>query len=300
MTIDARRGGAGDLLVALWIAESAKERGVEIKFIAHHAMMDLVRAFGFECVREPAGDCLQIAGGTPSYDAEMATAPADMTPRVVRWQHTHGWDLGYKRPMLLRDMIPADDWAWAEWASQKNAPEKRFVIISPQAHAKNREIPVQKLMRITTSLRQNGAHWMAISGSAAPVAPFHPFGVSGATWLQTIALMSMADLVIGADSGIAHLGATLGVKTIVVEGPTISEIVFGHALDVVHPIKSIAPCAGCYYHFQLGHQVACNYGCEAIETIPWFQIRDKAFELLNMSGSSSKPGDGVLPKFRRK
>ena len=300
MTIDSRRGGAGDLIITLWIAEAARRKEKDIKFLTTHSTSEIVRAFGFDVAREPSDDCMAIAGGSPSYEEEMNTAPSDLTPRVLRWQRTHGWDFGYERPVFLRDTISQDAWDWAEQVSKKNVTASKFVVISPQAHAPNRQIPTQKLLRLATSLRTHGIHWMAIGGESAVVKPFHPFASSGGSWSHVMALVSMADLVIGSDSGIAHMAATLGVKSLVIEGPTLSEIVYGHALDIVTPIKSGAPCAGCYYHWNKGYQAACNIGCEAIDTIPWFVIRDQALEILGIDGSSSKPGEGKLPRFRNR
>jgi hypothetical protein len=80
---------------------------------------------------------------------------------------------------------------------------------------------------------------------------------------QIAALMSLAKIVVGNDSGPAHLAGTIGVPTIVTCGPTRSDCVFGHIPEII-PLTNDEPplCAGC--HFKPPFRAACDQGCQAL------------------------------------
>jgi len=87
------------------------------------------------------------------------------------------------------------------------------------------------------------------------------------TWRESAAIMLAAKMVIGIDSGPAHVAATLGVPTVVIYGPT-TDGLFSHTPNVigVSPDRRLAPCAGCWTGWGYDKSV-CDAGCYAISTI---------------------------------
>jgi ADP-heptose:LPS heptosyltransferase len=75
--------------------------------------------------------------------------------------------------------------------------------------------------------------------------------------------MSSVELVVGNDSGPAHLAGTLGTPTLALMGPTRAACVFGHIPEVTPLAVSLEPaCAGC--HFGRPFRAACDQGCQAL------------------------------------
>ena len=265
-SVDSRPAGVGDLLIGLWIAEAARERGEEIP-IVEHSRADIVRIFGHEPIGEPREDNLVLGSGSESYESEIRTADHDRSLRVERWQRTSGWNYGWKRP-TTRPLSP-EAVGWAEHM----LGEGPVVVIAPIAAFNTRTLPMQKWLRTAWSLHRDGVRTIAIDGRKEPIENF-PLYAFGFGWEHIVALLSRAAVVVGNDSGIAHLSATVGTQTIVAMGPTDSNVVFGHCLDVVTPLVSNeVSCVGCHFQGNRGFQVACDHGCDALSMIAWTELK---------------------------
>ncbi len=88
------------------------------------------------------------------------------------------------------------------------------------------------------------------------------------------AAMQRAQLVIGNDSGPAHLAGTIGTKTLAIHGPT-TERIFAHIPEVVSFRKRALGCAGCHglpphgLSLSNGFRESCVVGChELYRTFP--------------------------------
>jgi hypothetical protein len=266
-TIDARGAGMGDLVVGLWVAEGARKVGEKIAFL-ECSRADIVRAFGFETVSEPSEDCMSLGSGTNTYNEELQTAVLDQSPRPVRWQKTVGWEFEPSRPKL--GSLPDEAMGWAEAMAGPNPS----IVVAPRSHYDSRTMPLQKWLRVVWSLHKEGIRTVAIDGSKEHVQAF-PFYAFGFGWWHILALLAEANVVAGNDSGIAHLSGTIGTPTVVPMGPTHPDIVFGHCYDVLSPVqqKSVE-CAGCHFSVEKGYQLACDHGCEALQSLPWQRVRD--------------------------
>lgn len=266
-TIDSRVAGMGDAVVALWIAEGARAAGERICFVeSPHS--EIVRAFGHDLVGEVSEECMGLGVGMNTFNDEFSTADTDRTPRTERWQRTLGWNFKIARPSL--QPLPHDAVHWASGMKE----DRPFVVIAPRANINSRSLPIQKWHRIAWSLEGAGVRTIAIDAEKEIVESF-PFYAYGFSWSHILALLASADAVAGNDSGIAHLATTLGVPAVVAMGPTDPTVVFGHCFDLVTPVISCAvECAGCHYMNSLGYQLACDYGCEALDTLRWQAIKD--------------------------
>jgi ADP-heptose:LPS heptosyltransferase len=87
------------------------------------------------------------------------------------------------------------------------------------------------------------------------------------------AAMQRARLVIGNDSGPAHLAGTLQTRTLAIHGPTTARI-YNHIPEVTSFIKISLGCSGCHClpsedPSRLGWRASCDYGCgELFRTFP--------------------------------
>lgn len=274
-SIDARFGGMGDYLVALWIAEGARRVGDRVAVVGGRSRDEATRLFGLAPADAPRGETLRASGDGPSYADEMRTAAFDPdTPRAVRWQRTLGWNYEPARPVL--GALPPEAEAWAESLDDG----RPLVVIAPRSHYDSRCVPVAKWHRVARALEARGVRTVAVDARRETVEAF-PFFAHGYGWAHNLALLRRAAVVAGADSGLAHLSATVGRPTVVAMGPTRPAIVFGHALDVVRPVAASAPaCAGCHFQVSAGYEESCALGCEALQSLPWEALRDAILENL--------------------
>ncbi len=270
-TIDARLGGVGDLAVALWIAEGARRQGETVPIAGYG---DVVRAFGLARAQGVSPDRLATGTDSTAYQEELRTSE-DRSPRTLRWQRTHGWDYPPARPRLLA--LPKKARRWGEAMS-----DARTVVVAPRANFTTRTLPDQKWLRVAWALQAEGFDVVAIDRDKEAVDRF-PRYAFGFGWTHVLALMERAALVLGNDSGISHLAATLGVPAVVAMGPTDPAIVFGHA-DNVRAVRSEAtPCVGCHFRQASGFSAPCDVGCEALHLLPWEALRDAALACLQRS-----------------
>lgn len=266
-TIDGSGAGMGDSVVALWIAEGARAVDEEIRFVEGH-YSEVVRAFGYETTSGRSEDCMVVGSGSNTYEEELSSSSFDTSPRTLRWQRTVGWDFRPSKPNLRP--LPEDALGWAD----AMADGRPLVVIAPKANIDSRSMPMQKWLRVAWSLADAGIRTLAIDGSKEVVESF-PFYAFGFGWSHILALLSRAAVVAANDSGIAHLASTIGTHTVAAIGPTNPNIVFGHCLDVLTPIRSsTAGCTGCHFAGEKGYQVACDHGCEALQTIPWQIVKE--------------------------
>lgn len=273
-SIDSRPGGTGDLAVALWIAEGARAVGETVTFV-EEGRADIVRAFGHQSASEPTEDCMPLGTDSPVYQEELRTSDQNRSARTERWQRTMGWHFPSKRPSFRILSEEATGWANAM------VDGRPTVVIAPRAVFSTRTLPQQKWIRMAWALHAEGIRTVAIDGAQSAVDAF-PFYAYGFGWTHTLALLSRAAVVVGNDSGIAHLAATIGVPTVAAMGPTDPEIVFGHCHDVLTPIvASSVECAGCHFAGHRGFQGACDHGCEALQAIPWRSLYDAVHQALD-------------------
>lgn len=270
----------GDSVVALWIAEGARSAGDEIAFVdSMHS--PVVRAFGHAIVPHRSDDCMVLGSGSNTYEEELATSAVDRSPRTVRWQKTVGWDYPVIRPKLKSLSEDATNWARAM------CDGRPMVVLAPKANFESRSMPLQKWLRLGWSLERAGYRTIAIDGRKEMVDAF-PFYAFGFGWEHVVALLTQAAAVAGNDSSIPHIAATLGVPTIAAMGPTNDEIVFGHCRDTLTIVAAEGvECSGCHFRADKGYQVACDHGCDALQSISWTAMRYEIERLIaGQSGRS--------------
>lgn len=274
-TIDACPAGMGDAMVGLWIAEGARAVGEKVYFV-DGSYGEIIRAFGHETKPKRSKDCMVLGSGSDSYEAEMHSSHLDNSNRPVRWQRTMGWNFTATRPTIKS--LPEEALNWAK-AMHDGRP---LVVLAPKANFESRSMPMQKWLRLAWALEKSGVRTIAIDRNKEAVEAF-PFFAYGFGWSHIIALLASAHVVAGNDSGIPHIAATLQVPTVVAIGPTNPDIVFGHCKDYLVPISaSGVECFGCHFRAEKGYQVACDHGCDALQSISWREVQSKILELAGL------------------
>jgi hypothetical protein len=112
--------------------------------------------------------------------------------------------------------------------------------------------------------------------------PFHC--IVNKSWGFIASAIQQSKLVIGNDSGPAHLSGTIGTPTIAIHGPTQGARIYGHIPEVIPFEKKSLPCAGCHclpeYKGQVAWRASCQVGCHQLyRTFPE-EVFEKAREIL--------------------
>ncbi len=254
-------------MVGLWIAEGARAVDEEVLFVEEDRG-EIVRAFGHETTPGPTADCLVLGSGHEPYEAELRSADGDRWPRAERWQRTVGWDFRVRRPLL--GTLPPDALGWGVGMTEG----RPTVVIAPKAAYASRTLPLQKWLRLAWALNARGVRTIAIDGRRETVEQF-PVYAHGYDWPHILALRRVAATVVGNDSGIVHVSATLGTPTVAAMGPTDPDVVLGQCLDRVTFVQAAeVSCLVCHFSPERGDQFACEHGCEALQRLSWKALRD--------------------------
>lgn len=229
---------------------------------------------------------MQLGGASRVYAEELDTSASDHSPRPIRWQRTMQWSFTPLRPKLAALNPAALEWATAMIEA------KPVVVIAPRAAHGSRSLPVQKWIRTAWALHEQGVRTIAIDRDKDAVTCF-PMYAYGYDWQHVLALLSLAAVVAGNDSGIGHLAATIGRPTVVAMGPTVGPIIFGHCLDVVRQVnRPDVPCLGCHFRHDKGYRIACDHGCEALSMIGWRDLMTAITAALHPEANIHDPLSG--------
>lgn len=272
MKIDAETGwfkGVGDIVCYAWIGEGIKQAGGDVAFYCNGWRQDLFKLFGMDVTSDPT-DAIVTHDG---YEQAIG----DGSPlNYLEWIADR---LGVKEtPRRPRLNMNAMDREMGRRASAN-------VLIFPHCVWPPRTWPKSYFVELAWRLAQRGLSIkMVTEHRDYELLMFH--GIYKKSWDYIAAAIQWADLVIGNDSGPAHLAGTIGTRALAIHGPT-QERIYGYVPEVTSYRKKALPCAGCHClpPFPIGG--ACQLGCgELYRTFPE-DVLPVALGLLNMEGSKA-------------
>lgn len=266
-TQDGNYGGLGDMVSLAWVAEGAKRAGGQVAFVANGTRRDVLSLLGQEVV-PPQPTATKIVG---AYQKELAER--GRRPRVDYMREALGITAAPARPPHEH---PASSQEWAASLSKRHAPH---VLLFPQAEWQPRTWPPAYWVDLAWMLNEGGVS-AAVMLAARDERFFNvPLYYYGCGLRDVAALLSSVELVVGNDSGPAHLAGTLGTPTLALMGPTRAACVFGHIREVTPLAVSGEPgCAGC--HFSHPYRAACDQGCQALHLLTPATVFRAACKLL--------------------
>jgi len=174
-----------------------------------------------------------------------------------------------KRPRL--EMNPMD--------REMGRRDSADVLIFPFSYSPVRTWPKSYFVELGLLLKAAGLSVKAVMEQRdyAFFMPFHC--IVGQSWHYIAAAIQSARLVIGNDSGPAHLAGTIGTPTIAIQGAT-TERIYAHIPEVLSYRKKALGCAGCHC-LPPDFRATCDSGClELFRTFPE-EIAEFALRLLN-------------------
>ena len=270
MKIDTFNGwfkGVGDIVCFAWLGEGLLRAGEAVEFYATDWRAEMLRMFQQPVTDDPSGAVLTNVG----YEtAVRLNSPLS----YLEWMAEH---LGVKatpaRPRL--DLIPMD--------REIGRSDSADVLIFPNSYSPVRTWPRSYFVELGLLLRAAG-YAVKVVTEQRDYAFFMPFhSIVGQSWNYIAGAIQAARLVIGNDSGPAHLAGTIGTKTIAIQGAT-TERIYRHIPEVVSYRKKALHCAGCHC-LKPNFRASCEVGClELYRTFPE-EVAEFAIKILNKKTS---------------
>lgn len=179
------------------------------------------------------------------------------------------------------------------WAAQilNNVDKLKVVGIAPYSSSAQRTWPDENWVCLIELLIRAGYMPVMLGGPGeGERSKFYPcmrFWGLGAQ--RTAALIKQCDLVIGNDSGVAHVAAILRRPTLVLGAPTDTPRIFGW-YDNVTCLQARGGCSLCYWERSRGHRQECNYRCRMLAAIPVDDVYLEARRILDgINGKADTP-----------
>ena len=256
------QGGIGDLVLHCWHAEGYKKKGIPCAFSCGDSKrIELLRLLGQRVVANGRGTI--VTGGEAEHYMYELRVDKGSNPRAEVWasQLPHNPEviqpqvniLGEIQERIKKSLVPVRE-------------GKKLVVLFPFAEWAPRMWPLNYWLDLSWLLVQKGFGVVCLAPSSKESAiKGFPHFRWGQGWIDVAATIKEADIVIGNDSGPAHLAGTLGVKTIAIMGPT--KKVFAHCPSVEEVSFTPMPCTGCHFQRDQGFRAACDVGCRSLMSL---------------------------------
>ncbi len=266
------QGGIGDLCIHMWMAEGLKAIGGGASFACPSPKQrELLELFGQQIDEDPSGS-IETGGHAKHYQYEVKIDKG-ANPRSIVWSAVLG-GVPLQRPKIV---VPAEALSEAKSLYGGQTP---LVLLFPKAEWKPREWPLSYWMDLYWGLRKRGLEVRVLGGHQEDVKDWGKDALWGFSWGTVASLIGQAQLVVGNDSGPAHLAGTLGTNTVALMGPTSN--IFTHYQTVREAALSKAElaCTGCHFDGARGFRQACDLQCESLMTLKPRSILDLCSQAL--------------------
>lgn len=293
MHLDLSNAGMGDAVTAAWIAEGRK--GLHPVTFNGGRNRRVLELLGQVVTDESGGIDL---GDKGVWQYELAAAamqnvaltrttpwgthitvrkPIQMPARPYLWQQVLPDFVEPRRPQAN---IPAAAWQSSEALLDGHAG-RPIALLFPCASYKTRMWPLRYWLRLAGELEDRGVFTYAMDGWQGNVKDFPRYGYGFS--IETVAAtMLRSHIVVGNDSGPAHLAGTLEVPTIGIIGACDPRVVWGH-LESVRAMRaspSRVPCVGCHFQREAGFAAMCDEGCDALRAVHAHEVAEAVFRIL--------------------
>lgn len=273
--------GLGDVVAFAWLGQGIREAGGEVEFFASGWHEEVLRMFGMPIARNPEGAVYTNEG----YEKCVA---AKSPLNYIQWIAKHlGITAEPKRPKCYP--TPCD----REFGRRAAGD----VLIFPHGVWSPRIWPKSYFVELALLLKKEG-YRVVVCTKERDYAFFMPFHcIVGKSFSFIAGAIQASKLVIGNDSGPAHLAGTIGTKTIAIHGPTQGKRIYGHIPEVEPFEKRSLECAGC--HCLPPWRDSCQIGCHQLyRTFPE-EVFSRCVQILGRKRAHLMPANEPLETFNR-
>ncbi len=265
IALDCAHAGIGDLLDVAHVVEGIRHENPEAIVTVHPKE-----------VKESFTDLYGLTGPI-ELGAIIHKLPPTPWHKLDDPSRIENWAVycGASKPRIATPVIGKSAEAFAD-----DFLKGPTVCLSPISTCPTRSWPLERYEALGHLLE--GAGWDVViidepEGTKTVRSPFKRLFNAGAE--REAAVIRRSALLVGNDSGMAHLSSGLGVPTLVLCGPTDGKSVFGW-YEKTRWIDGQLPCSGCYWYVENDWRTECEHGCMAILRISIKEVFRKSLELL--------------------
>ena len=287
-------GGIGDLLCELWVIESMRAAGLD-PVLHTNVWREVPALFGLEGAMTPHDlPKPRMPEGFPEPERWAVEVGAHGHPpkglpsvgmgwiRTWLWGYSGVRDLPVVRPRF-KPLPLLQEKMRGVWQGTG-----RRVLVFPDVVFAVRRWPHTRFISLTEQLLEEGCDVrMVLPGTPHPD---YPRAIGNLSITEAIHLVATADLVVGNDSGPAHIAGTLDVPCVAVCGPTPPRLFFEHTPSVreVRCPKERMRCVGCNWQRGKGYiDSVCAPACEALNRTSVEEVVTACRESLRRTSPSS-------------
>ncbi len=252
-----RRGGLGDTLLAFPVLEILKKKGFHVTAVGNTDYFALAGSIGWADVV-----LSEIPEGTDDFDRKVIIGidgNVKPFPEVRKWVVQHYLEsLGFEGHTYSKK-LPIE----SEWKTRK-------AFLHPSSGSKLKNAPLDVFIRTEKYLQERGfeVFWLIGEAEEELKGKFHrEIYVRNITDLAKE--MSGGIILIGNDSGFAHLAAYVGLHTLVIYGPT-DPVIWKPVGEWVYQLYPEIECAPCFPNV-----------CQTMDCLNSSYILERLFPLLD-------------------
>lgn len=273
----ADRCGAGDVLMALGFVLGYRQEGTKSWISTtredHRQLLSIFR-------EEPHPDregAWELGARNPLYQRYIESDQQLTYSQVMQRDYP-----GSPRWLMPDHQVPDEDLRWADsvWSSVKGDPERR-IVVNPWAAWASRNWAEHGYWDLMWELHAKG--WQVLlMGRGEMDSKGAPYCVWGTTWPLAAALFKTAKLVVGNDSGPAHVAGCMGVPALALCGPTTG--MFDRYPSVLE-LSLDGACSGCWFRRERGFRSSCDRGCRMLGQLPVESVLEVIKHVFEADGS---------------
>ncbi len=281
ISISSKLNGLGDSLCSMWCVEGLKQAGMDVDFFVRPEHIGICRLYHERVFHKDNAPLDAVTLNISKTETEMAGRPPDNLSRIDWWwgwaeeQYSGEFPAGAtpKKPQLLNPFVLR--------------PElENTIVIAPECCFYNRTWNMGHYGRLVHLLKEAGHEVVAFVEKAESKVNeinglVYHYGMSFEGLAMAIA---SSKLLIGNDSGPAHIAGTVGTPCIPVHAVMPPEAVWNYYSDFF-PAYPDDACAGCGFKADRGyHPHTCGKMCSALEGISAgdvFKIAEQALTQIN-------------------
>jgi len=273
--LDAK--GIGDAICGVYTACGLADRGHLVKFHAKHT--EWLRWFSHPNLTIVPERDQTVFNANAGYQEQLEASRTGKCQSRSLWymQNIHGL-----HPKIKGEPQPARPLKYESVGTCEDLPTK-YIALAPFSAYVDRQWNMQHWRMLARALIDEGHNVIAIGSASHAQTLQDSFTKSGVRyfWGQspewTVKAIRHADILIGNDSGPAHVAGLYGSKAIALCGQINGQFVYRDAPSVI-PVQAPehVPCAPCHWKTEGGYSSLCSQSCSALQLISPFEVADLA------------------------
>jgi len=279
--------GLGDVVCFAWLGQGIIDAGSDVSFFANGWHAEVLKLFRMPVTQDETGAVFTDIG----YENAVRT---NSQLNYLQWIAQHlGVTHTPTRPHISPD-------ATGREMGRKAAGD---VLIFPHGVWSPRVWPKNYFVELGLMLVREGykVRFVMKERDYSFFMPFHC--IVGKSWSFIASAIQASKLVIGNDSGPAHLAGTIGTRTIAIHGPTQGARIYGHLPEVQSFEKRSLPCSGCHCLPNVNGfpawRASCEVGCHQLyRTFPE-EVFEAAVKILGRKTALKPMGEPLFNPFRK-